>query len=322
MVAAVRQRVSPQNESDLTALVGWQGITARVPETWNVAAIGGDRKAGYLRVDGLEMPRLEIKWSDASVDTERALEKYLKKLGKGLRRRSAMTVERDIRLVSRRSRPDKRLSCFSWSGPQQAYGLIWRCQVCKRTVIAQVLGRRDEDLAPLAREILKGLEDHSKDDSDTWSVYDLNCRVPQDFALEGQKLMAGMTELTFLRGRQRLRVRRVGMAEMVLGDAPLVEWARVDVNKRKESWCDGEPAEFKGHDAARLAGERRRLFGFARTPVERLLRRKNAVQFSALVWHCRPSNHIFGVEFLHDGDDAVMQRVADSVLCHGPQRFD
>jgi hypothetical protein len=315
-MAAVSERIYPKDERDLGALVGWQGITARVPADWNIGAIGGDRKAGYLRMDGPEMPRLEVKWSEASVDTERALDKYLKGLIKGSRRRPQIKVERGVRLISRRARPDKRLSCFAWRGPQQAYGVIWRCQVCKRTVIAQVLGRNGEDIEPLAREVLLTLEDHSKDDCDTWSVYDLVCRVPQDFVLENQKLMAGLVELSFLRGRQRLRVRRLGMAEIVLGEAPVVEWARIDVNKRKEVWCDGEPIEFKGHQAARLAGERRRFLGFLRTPAERLLRRKNAVQFSALVWHCLPSKHLYAVEALHDGDDAVVNRVAESVACH------
>jgi hypothetical protein len=319
MAAPVRRRYDPEPENPAYTLVGWQGITAQVPGAWNIGAIGGDRKAGYLRVDGPEMPRLEVKWSDASVDIERALDKYLKQLGKG--RRGRITVERGIRVISRRARPDKRLSGFSWRGPQQAFGVIWRCQVCKRTVIAQVLGRNDEDLAPLAREILGSLEDHPRDDSDVWAVYDLVCRVPKSYALESQKLMAGLTELSFMRGRQRLRVRRLGMAEIVLGDASFLDWARIDVNKRKEVWCDGEAIEFKGHDAARLAGERRRLLGFLRTPAERLLRRKNAVSFSALVWHCLPSNHIYSVEALHDGDDAVVNQIADSVACHAAQAF-
>ena len=58
---------------------GWQGITARLPEDWHLAALGGDRKAGYLRLDDSERPRLEIKWSDASVDIDKALDKYLQK---------------------------------------------------------------------------------------------------------------------------------------------------------------------------------------------------------------------------------------------------
>jgi hypothetical protein len=315
-MVAVRQQAHPESEHTLAALIGWQGITARVPATWNIGAIGGDRKAGYLRVDGLEMPRLEVKWSQGSVDIERALDKYLKALTTGRTGRAAIEIERGVRLISRRARPDKRLSCFAWRGPQQAYGLIWRCQVCKRTVIAQVLGRNDEDLAPLAREVLGNLDDHSGDDSDTWSLYDLVCRVPRDFVLESQKLMAGLVELDFARGQQRLRVRRLGMAEIVLGKGSLLEWARIDVNKRKEVWCDGEAIQFKGHEAARLTGERRRLLGFLRTPAERLARIRNAVSFSGLVWHCRPSNHLYGVELIYGGDDAVLSQVADSVVCH------
>ena len=44
---------------------GWAGITLSIPDSWEIAGISGDQKAGYLRLDDENMPRLELKWSES-----------------------------------------------------------------------------------------------------------------------------------------------------------------------------------------------------------------------------------------------------------------
>ena len=62
-------------------LVAWNGIALRAPEDWNIGAIGGDLKQGYLRIDDSEMARIEFKWAQAgsqAVDVSSIVDKYLR----------------------------------------------------------------------------------------------------------------------------------------------------------------------------------------------------------------------------------------------------
>ena len=60
---------------------GWAGITLSIPDSWEIAGISGDQKAGYLRLDDENMPRLELKWSESKRkknDLHAVLDEYFK----------------------------------------------------------------------------------------------------------------------------------------------------------------------------------------------------------------------------------------------------
>ncbi len=304
--------VSKQDESDC-ATFGWQGITARVPADWTLGAIGGDHRAGYLRLDDAERPRLEVKWSEQNVDLDRALDKYLAGLRK--RRRLELRVDDQARILSRRSKPDKRLRTFAWSGRESAVGVIWRCK-CGRTVVAQVIFARGERDRTLAREVLGSLEDHARDGRATWALYDLEFTIPQEFRLERQKLLAGYLELAFAAGKRRLRVCRWGMADVALADRELQHWYEVDQVRRRDVEWDCAPAVVAGHDGLEVAGHQRRRLHQSRKALERLLRVHTVTDFDGRVWHCPQSNRIHGVEAMHDDDLQVVLEVVASIPCH------
>jgi hypothetical protein len=300
---------------------GWQGISALVPPDWNLAGIGGDFQSGYLRLDDGRMARLEIKWSPGDVDLNKALDRYLRGLEKKGRRRTGITTFKGGRAVSRRSKPDKRLQGFSWRGPGvrgpvEAQGCIWRCRTCSRTVVAQVMAPPGEGLASLARTVLTSLEDHARDGLHTWGVYGLVCRIPEAFRMEKQRLMAGYIELLFTHGKSTLRVERWGMANVILSDVALGEWVERQNRKRKDVRLSAEPARAHGHEAAALAGHRRRPFHGLRLRLERGLRRRVPTEFAGQVWHCPPSNRIYSVESMHWDNETPLGKVVDSVVCH------
>lgn len=316
MRAGIKGRKAPA-AVELDTLLGWQGITARVPADWNLGALGGDVRSGYLRVDDDRMPRLEIKWAGGNTNITQALDRYLRQLGKTGRKQSGIRVQRETRLVSNRQQPGKRLECFSWQGEgKQAHGLIWRCQECRRIVIAQVLGPGGEDLAPLAKGILGSLGDHGSDGWYTWGLYGLTVRVPKEFELTKPKLMSGYLDLQFEAGRRRLRVTRWGMAQMALGDRSAQHWVELEYLKRRDVRWAAKRGDDAEHDSALLVGERRRPLHWPRKMVERLLHLGIPINFSGKVWHCEHSNRIYAVEEVHLPGRQVWPEVVRSIECH------
>jgi hypothetical protein len=297
---------------------GWQGMTMRVPAEWTLGAIGGDYKAGYLRLDDAHAGRVEIKWSERQVDLDRALERYLAKLGK--RRQLDLQVDDRARVLSRRSKPDKRLRGFVWgAGDRQATGVIWRCSKCGRTVVAQVMSAAGDRGQALAHDVLASLEDHARDGRHTWALYGLRFEVPERFRLERQKLMAGYLELAFASGRCRLRVLRWGMAEVALAERDLQHWYEVEQVRRRDVVWECQPAtveRHEDHDGLAVSGHRHRLLHRPRRAVERLARLRIACDFDGRAWHCPQSNRIYSVEAVHHQEPAMLLEVVASVACH------
>jgi len=294
---------------------GWQGITARLPEDWHLAALGGDRKAGYLRLDDSERPRLEIKWSDASVDIDKALDKYLQSLGRPARRGRRVEIDRTARVVSRRAMPKKRIRGFAWREKQAGRGVIWRCDICNRTVIVQVVGSEQEDLQSLAARIIPSMQDHPEEGGETWGLYGFVCRIPEGFRLEKQRLMAGFLELEFSRGKRHLRVARWGMAEVALAGKSVSEWFEHLNRGRRDMQGSVSADSRRGEAAARLTGWRRRRG----EPLLRLLQigRRRPPEFAAFAWHCAASSRLYLVEEFWGREESVLEEVVAGIPCHG-----
>lgn len=287
-----------------------------MPADWTLGAIGGDHKSGYARLDDANMPRLELKWSEAEVNLDRALDKYLARLGRKSRR-AEIRIDDKARVISRRSKPDKRLRGFSWSGRERGCGVIWRCNHCRRTVIAQVILPPRERDESLARRILTSLEDHGTDGRATWALYGIQFAAPEGFRLERQKLMAGYLELAFTAGKRRtLRVCRWGMADVALAERDLQHWYEVNQVRRRDVVWDCEPLEVKGHDGLRVFGHRRRFLHRLRRAAERWSRLRIASDFAGRVWHCPQSNRIYNVEAVHHDNAQLVADVVESVACH------
>lgn len=204
--------------------IGWQKITLQVPADWNLAGIGGDARSGYLRIDGPDRPRVEIKWWDRTpektVNVAQTVETYLQDLQKKARKqRIDLVVDREVKLLSKRHKGKSSLQSFAWRGDAQAYGVIWYCPQCSRVTMAQVNGPLEENLRPLAVQILNSLEDHSREGWDVWSAFGLLCHIPEEFELQGQQLVTGLTQLHFARRQSVIRVARYGLADVVLKEA-------------------------------------------------------------------------------------------------------
>jgi hypothetical protein len=307
-------------------LAGWQGLTAEIPEDWQIGAISGDTKQGYVRYDDGTMPRLELKWATESgfVDIEKVVTKYLGDLQKGRKKDApGIEVEKDTKLLSRRKRKKGSLRCFRWTiaGEAEGYGAAWVCTDCGRTVIAQVSmpagGNADED-EELASGILLSINDHPVEGWAYWSAYGFGAWVPEEFKLSGQKLMAGLIQFEFEADTEKLKIARWGMASMALRKKSLSDFIGFECAKtlRKNS-VQLEEGEVKGHPGLNMTGSGPSGLPKLQSFVMHCRGKLYADRFIARAWHCEPGNKIVYIETFVDRSRATLaDELADRIKCH------
>ncbi len=308
-----------------TSLIGWQGLTLTVPSDWNIGVIGGDRQSGYLRIDGVTMPRVEIKWQLAGksgVNLERTLEKFLKGFTKEVsKRKMPVEIRRHVKVISKRQKQKTDILGFAWKADHQGCGVLWHCPDCDRIVIAQVLGTLEEDVQHLASKVLSSLEDHGKQQWDTWSVYGLEFQMPEAFLLEKHKLLTGQLELEFTRKKtQRIIVSRWAMADTLLKEGTFEEWMTYSLRQRhgKEyRFTLQESTTIKGHSALIYEGRIKPIIQRVKDASTRFVLRRKRPILRVQAWHCEPSNKIFATHFfLPHHQERLVEEVTESVECH------
>ncbi len=308
------------NTDDWQALA-WQGITVRVPQDWNLGAIGGGRDEGYLRIDSSEMPRVEVKWATSKgfVDVDGIVDKYLNDLQKKRKRgEPEIKVERDIDLVSKRRMRRKHLSCFGWKAESQGYGAAWYCEQCERSMIVQVMAPAGEKAKELAAEVIGSIEDYPRGGWVTWAVYGMRMQVPEDFQLASQKLMAGLIEFSFEREGEEIVGARWGMANVALRHKSLEEWARAELaDRHKGVKLEFEPTEFREHPALAVSGAQTNPLVRARRFVMHCVRKSLPEFVRGLVWHCEQENKLYYVGGLFDEHHVDLRdELAERMICH------
>lgn len=294
-------------------------MTAKVPADWFVGAATGDAHEGYLRVDGPDYPRLEVRWSEAGkTDLDKTVARYLKEMRKA-KGRQGVEVDGETRYLSRRKVGKDQVHPFQWRGAeQQAYGVGWICK-CGRLVLAQVLGKPEEaGLEKLAVEVLAALEDHGTKGWQVWSMYELYTELPETFTLGNSSVRAGLTELSFQRDSERITVTRWGMAGTALRGGTLSQWARKQLWGALRSYNPtAEETSFRGHEALLLTGEAVAPLGLAVRLGRHLVQKTHADQLRGYVWHCPESNRLYAVYGIVDvGNRDLVAEVRERTVCH------
>lgn len=291
-------------------IVGWQGVSLRVPPDWSVTGFQGDAKEGYLRVDSPGSVIAEIRWAQARkpVNVRKRLDDYLNMVERQAKKRKIAFTGR-----IKPSEDWEGALEFNYRADRKVRGFIRQCPQCRRVVIAQVSGSKDDAVVNVAQQVLASVQDHSEDGWWTWALLGLVVRLPAQFALVKSQVMSGYLQLQFRCGHMEANIERWGLADVTLKKWTLEEWALQTVGWRRLR-AQTENGEVKGHRALVLTGVRRSPGVWLRRKVERfLLRRPEEVR--GIVWHCEQANRIYSVRIERTTGELLWQ-VVERMQCH------
>lgn len=300
------------NDNNNRTWIGWQGIVAEVPADWSLAAVSGDEKSGYFRVDSAGTLVLEAKWSSAgkNVDLQSRLRDYLNDLQRRSRKHKAG-------FESKIKTKDSGALTFSWRSDRKAHGRLWLCEKCNRVIIAQLSGSHSDDVSGVASNILTTFEDHGDDDWRTWAVYDLIAEVPPGYTLEKHKMMSGYIQLIFRKKSNRLIIERWGLANVALRKSRLRDWfaERAAYDLRPYSYSM-EDMDFNGEQGIRLKGRRSGVAEYLKAGRELISLRKPAMHLDGYTWVCEETNKVFSIQSLHVRDENILDEALERLECH------
>ena len=311
-------------------LFGWAGIQLEIPATWEISGISGDEKNGYLRLDDVEMPRLELKWAKArkkKPDLHATLDEYFKLVRKNYKRGGNVSFRRNVDLIKDEAfLKDCTVLGFSWKGGIRANGLIVHNPDAKRITIVQVMGRLKENWRPTVLRIFQSISDRGDNKQSVWSAYGLKLAVPNNYTLEKQKLLSGYLLFTFTRGRNRkISIERFGPAEVLLNEFSseqnqLETWFRSKYAKAIRGY-GFEVSSHNENDDERItfAGQQTRLYDSVPiSPVLILDKLRKRIRLTFYIWHCYKSNRIYVVQSIgrNEISEKLAQEVTQSIHCH------
>jgi hypothetical protein len=337
---------------EATQLFGWQGLTATVPETWNLGHFGGTARQGQIRIDDEDGPRLEIRWETppGEVNLGSSIDKFLQSLEKAAKKRgAAFAIAAPPKLVSKARKRKAQLVQFGWQGEQteptaHGWGVAWHCTDCGRVVVGHMMGRggengaeKQEKIQRLASEVFASLECHGSGGWQTWSVFGCRVEIPEEFELARASLMAGRLEWEWKRPKkpglssfsmrdERLTLARWSLAAVLLQTRTLEEWAESNVahSDKKMTWKNWQSADdFSNKDLAARAETVLQACGVVRDLRLRLreiafdfLLRRRKRQSEMLVWHDARDNKIFALSAdVQPANAHVRDDVLDSLDC-------
>lgn len=304
--------------------VGWQHIYIEVPEEWSIGAVSGNHTTGYLRLDDAEMPRVEVRWEPVkgNESVDKVVDRYLNTLVKKSRKKAPpVKIRRNLTLLrDDKQLEDRTVQGFHWKtegdDAVQAYGILWRCEVCGRTVFIQILGRLGETVQPTATRVLGTLKDHPDGDTATWAAYGMRFDLPAGDVVKDHKFLTGHLSMRFTGDGDEIEVERYSLAKMQLDGETFESWY-----DEKE---DGEveernvlPEGLCHHSGAVTSG----TTVDPATANQRLgwlpWRRPKRIRFERCGWHCPDGNKLYLVRRIgKEPDRDRLIQVAQTLKCH------
>ncbi|PIV55228.1 hypothetical protein COS16_07895 [Candidatus Desantisbacteria bacterium CG02_land_8_20_14_3_00_49_13] len=244
--------------------------------------------------------RLELRWRKEKdkADLEKVLKKYIDSLKEGVKRKKLSFSEikpRDIFADIHLRNKEKRI--FSWrSGNREVLNLVAQCNECHNIIMAQVsVTEKDAEKIP---EIFAGLEDHAQGDLAQWAVYDFKFSMPAYYTLDKFSLRSGYLEFNFLGPGAELKLRRWGLAGMLLKGMALEKWAAgVAPKTLKREFSKIVKKEEPLHEIVELALKRWSWFAF-------------------YARRCTEVNKIYALEYNGRKEEALFSRIAAKIQCH------
>jgi len=249
-------------------------------------------------------------------------ESYFRLLKRNAKKKKLALTTQDTEAVRTVLRPERTATGFTWTADRKAIGAIWHCSICRRTVIAQVLGSPSGKggLVGVAESVLGSLRCHGDDpDRRVWALYDLKTEVPIDYKLDSQELMNVYLRLTFVRKTARLTVEQWSLANVARRKAYLDVWLASNTRAAEVNGAryTVEEAERHGHPAIALAGGLAFGMPMVQAVREASQLKRPATRFQGIAWECEASNKVFAISQLRPPNlPSVVEEIAERTVCH------
>ena len=304
--------------------IGWHHLYLEIPEDWGIGAVSGDASTGYLRLDDAEMPRIELRWEPArgKEPIDKVVERYLDNLTKkGRKKAPQIKVRRDLKLIKNEHLLENRaIEGFHWridgDEPIQAYGILWRCEVCSRIVFLQILGRAGESTMTLATRILNSLQDHPEGDTVVWAMYGMHFEVPIAYTLKSHSFLTGQIKLNFTDESSEIELERLSLAEMHLKDRTFEEWFQ-DIYGHEIGTMTSFSEEQLRHPGIKASGTTVDPESVHKKLAWLPWRKPRKRPFESCSWHCADGNKLFTLRHMGQSvtQDTILD-IAQTVVCH------
>jgi len=287
---------------------GWNGFELKVPKDWDMSIDRGGFDKGYIRLDGLKFPRLEVSWEQYKEDKVKPLNDIVEAAKKHLRKKDKnvrfIGKDRSIRIYRH---PAKRIR---WRiDGDEGYLIIWYCDKSQRLYRLQIFFKQDEywSFKSVITEILKSFKCHVGGNLYTWTALDFTLKLPKIFRLEQRTYKVGKIALLFESKDSAIFINRIGMANVVLSEKydddlrKLLEEEHLpDIRKRFKI------PKFKR--VRRFSDERHEGFIMTTSYKSGIFMPKEFF-VKTRVWICEPSNKIYAVTMvIRKGSEAEKMR--------------
>jgi len=312
----------------------WRGIILQIPQDWDMAVDSGlGEDSGYIRIDDLTRPRLEIKWErvpfEKAKNPEEIAEKYLKDLRKKLEKRAKSIAKArklkkiklpEIRVLNREETRvrDHEALLMHLRGPEEALFLTWYCEKTERYYTLQLSFKKEEYTTQrvILDKVIRTLACHTDEELQLWSVYGLTFYIPKEMSLTNRKFTTGFSYMTFSsKKRDKVIILAYStMANILLEEyyRDLEDWFKALLLKRvinaicKLKAKKARELSLKGHEGILVKGSTSHIF------------KSKKLYLNGLIWHCPDSNRVISLSTILKGTDneEYVIKLSEKVYCH------
>jgi hypothetical protein len=226
--------------------LAWQGWTLSVRADWNPLKLEGDFDGGSAVIGDLRGPQVALRWGTPREKT----------FNPDAWSRRAIADQTGSADESRSGQLPGWSGVREWSNPGNFKRNVWVGYSSVSGRVLEIIGSRIE--AP---------QDSEPDAAHDWSIFDLSCRTPRGWRLHEQRLNAGDLMLAFSRGRERMSVRQIALAQLALKRRPLEGWLNTQVVRQRQHYRaigEAEPISIGSRNGATIRLVRRRRFCWSR----------------------------------------------------------
>jgi len=287
-------------------IFAWQGISFKIPKDWDLNTFSGDYKEGYLRLDNPEKICLELRWrrEKRQIATDSILKNYISNLEKKAKKQkiNLENIKPDKEFIKTRLK-DKEANFFAWkiisSGTQnnssKMLGFVSQCNRCHTILMAQFFFNEDE--SPIVSEILKSLEDHPVSAYTQWALFDFSFSIPSEFNLDKCSLKSGYLEFIFSNADSNIKIKRWGLAEMLLREKTINEWSRAIAPSTLRSLIlNAEVKRSKDHQSTEVTLQRWKWQAF-------------------YARRCETENKLFALEYSGKKNEKMFAEICSRIKC-------